>query len=71
MDCDGEAGSDGARNATAKGDGYLLNEIRRVKPKIVVCGHHHGAYGVTTIRHDGIQDTNDGLRLQWEGYTLF
>lgn len=44
-DCDGEKGPDG--KIKVKGDGYLLREIQRVIPKMVVCGHIHGAFGVT------------------------
>lgn len=65
-DCDGEVGQGG--NVKVKGDGYLLREIRRVRPRLVVCGHIHGAYGVSVIHHDGIQDVTDGLQMGWEGY---
>ncbi len=65
-DCDGEVGRDG--NVKVKGDGYLLREIRRVRPRLVVCGHIHGAYGLSVIRHDGMQDVMDELQMGWEGY---
>lgn len=65
-DCDGEVGRDG--NVKVKGDGYLLREIRRVRPRLVVCGHIHGAYGLSVIRHDGMQDVMDELRMGWDGY---
>ncbi|KAJ5591608.1 uncharacterized protein N7459_001977 [Penicillium hispanicum] len=68
-DCDGEMGPTG--RVKVKGDGYLLREIRRVKPKMVVCGHIHGAYGTAVMRHDGNQDVEDGLQMRWEGYDLF
>lgn len=68
-DWDGETGPSG--RVKVKGDGYLLREIRRVKPKMVVCGHIHGAYGLASIEHDGIQDVPNGLRMRWEGYSLF
>ncbi|KAJ5180001.1 hypothetical protein N7492_003211 [Penicillium capsulatum] len=67
-DCDGQTEPTGA--AKVKGDGYLLREIRRVKPKMVVCGHIHGAFGTTIIRHDGIQEVENGLHMRWEGYGL-
>lgn len=67
-DYDGD--KDAVEKAQVKGDGYLLREIRRAKPKLVVCGHIHGAFGTTVIRHDGIQNVADGLRMRWEGYGL-
>lgn len=65
-DSDGERGPTG--EVKMKGDGFLLREIRRVKPKMVVCGHIHGAFGLAVIQHDGTQDIRDGLQMQWEGY---
>lgn len=65
-DCDREKGSSG--QVKVKGDGYLLREIRRVRPKMVVCGHIHGAFGVAVVRHDGTQEVVDGLRMRWEEY---
>ncbi|RJE21105.1 Calcineurin-like phosphoesterase [Aspergillus sclerotialis] len=65
-DCDGEKGTTGI--VKVKGDGYLLREIRRVRPKVVICGHTHGAYGLAVIQHDGIQDVMDGLQMRWKGY---
>lgn len=65
-DSDGEKGSTG--KVKAKGDGYLLREIRRVRPKMVVCGHIYGAFGLATIDHDGNQGIMDGLQLRWDGY---
>ncbi|KAJ5706167.1 hypothetical protein N7536_001856 [Penicillium majusculum] len=67
-DCDGEKGPDG--NIKVKGDGYLLREIQRVMPKMVVCGHIHGAFGVTVIHHDGIEDVMNGLQMRWEDYDI-
>lgn len=67
-DYDGD--KDAVEKGQVKGDGYLLREIRRSKPKLVVCGHIHGAFGTTVIRHDGIQDVADGLHMRWEGYGL-
>lgn len=68
-DWDGE--KDSAGKAKVKGDGYLLQEIRRVEPRMVICGHIHGAYGLVTIRHDGIQSVVNKLQMRWEGYGLF
>lgn len=65
-DCDGEKKPSG--EVKVKGDGYLLREIRRVKPKMVICGHIHGAFGLVSIKHDGDQDTLDGLRMRWDDY---
>lgn len=67
-DCDGEKGPNG--KVKVKGDGYLLREIRRVRPKMVVCGHIHGAYGLAVIQHHGTQDFVNGLGMRWEGYNL-
>lgn len=67
-DCDGEMGSSG--RFKVKGNGYLLREIRRVRPRLVVCGHIHGAFGIVTVQHDGTQEVMDGLRMRWEGYGL-
>lgn len=68
-DCDGEKNSSG--EVKVKGDGFLLREIRRVKPRMVICGHNHGAFGVISIQHDETQDTMDGLRMRWDGYNPF
>ncbi|KAL4781938.1 Metallo-dependent phosphatase-like protein [Aspergillus varians] len=67
-DCDGEGERSG--DVEVKGDGYLLREIRRIQPKMVVCGHIHGAFGAAVIQHDGIQDVMDGLQMRWGGYDL-
>lgn len=67
-DCDGEKGPNG--KVKVKGDGYLLREIRRVRPKMVVCGHIHGAYGLALIQHHGTQHVVNGLQMRWEGYSL-
>ncbi|KAJ5814847.1 hypothetical protein N7474_006624 [Penicillium riverlandense] len=68
-DCDGEKGPTG--QVKVKGDGYLLREIRRLKPKMVVCGHIHGAFGLAVIEHDETQDIMNGLQMRWAGYNLF
>ncbi|KAJ5177538.1 transcriptional regulator family: Fungal Specific TF [Penicillium coprophilum] len=67
-DCDNEKGPDG--KIKVKGDGYLLREIQRVRPKMLVCGHIHGAYGVTVIQHDGIEGVMNGVQMGWEGYDI-
>ena len=67
-DCDGEKGPTG--KLKVKGDGYLLREVRRVKPKMVVCGHIHGAFGLAMVEHDGTQDVMDRLQIDWEGNDL-
>ncbi|KAL5355924.1 Metallo-dependent phosphatase-like protein [Aspergillus floccosus] len=67
-DCDGEKGPNG--KVQVKGDGYLLREIRRVRPRMVICGHIHGAYGLAVIQHHGAQDVVNGLQMRWEGYNL-
>ncbi|KAJ0420210.1 Metallo-dependent phosphatase-like protein [Aspergillus carlsbadensis] len=65
-DYDGENGPTGTRKV--KGDGYLLREIRRVRPKMVICGHIHGAFGISSIEHDGTQAIRDRQQMQWGGY---
>ncbi|KAJ5272661.1 hypothetical protein N7478_007786 [Penicillium angulare] len=67
-DCDGETEETG--KVKMQGDGYLLREITRVKPRMVICGHMHGAYGTTVIRHDGIQEVEDGLEMDWRVFGL-
>lgn len=67
-DFDGEKGPTGV--VKLKGDGYLLREIRRVRPKMVICGHIHGAFGLAIIQHNRVQDAIDGLHMRWEGYGL-
>jgi hypothetical protein len=32
---------------------------------MVVCGHIHGAFGVSVVHHDGVQDAVDELRMRW------
>ncbi|KAL4965533.1 metallophosphatase domain-containing protein [Aspergillus stella-maris] len=68
-DNDGEQGP--SEKVKVKGDGYLLREIRRTQPKTVVCGHIHGAYGVATIEHNGIQDIMDEQQMRWPGHDSF
>lgn len=68
-DCDGEEGPDG--KLKVKGDGYLLREIQRVKPKMVVCGHIHGAFGLAGIQHGRFLDINGSPQMGWRGYDLF
>ena len=67
-DCDGEMSPGGKMKV--KGDGYLLREVQRVKPKMVVCGHIHGAFGLAIIQHDKTQEVMNGLQMRWEGYDL-
>jgi hypothetical protein len=38
---------------------------------MVVCGHIHGVFGVSVVRHDEVQDRLDGLRMGWGGYGVF
>lgn len=50
-----------------KGDGYLLKELRRVKPKLVVFGHVHDGYGEDKLWHDGVQSAKDDICLGANG----
>lgn len=50
-----------------KGDGYLLRELRRVKPKLVVFGHAHDGYGEDMLMHDGVQSAYEDIILQRSG----
>jgi Icc-related predicted phosphoesterase len=67
----GDNDSGDIRTGQVKGDGYLLREIRRVKPKMVVCGHIHGAFGFTVMKYDGAQAILDRLQMRWGGHDLF
>lgn len=65
-DCDGEMDSN-SKQVKVKGDGYLLKEIRRVKPTLMVCGHIHGAFGTSEIEHEGSQEVCDVVQMGWQG----
>lgn len=67
-DCDGEKGPTG--KFKFKGDGYLLREVKRVQPKLVICGHIHGAFGIACIELDAAKDVKDAQQICWEGYSL-
>ncbi|KAL4863882.1 Metallo-dependent phosphatase-like protein [Aspergillus spectabilis] len=56
--------------AKVHGTGYLLREIRRVRPKIVVCGHVHSAYGLAIIHYDETEDAGNKLQRRWRGCSL-
>lgn len=47
-----------------KGDGYLLRELRRVKPQLVVFSHVHDGYGEGRLFHDGVQSAAEDIALQ-------
>ncbi|KAL3479449.1 Metallo-dependent phosphatase-like protein [Aspergillus californicus] len=68
-DFDGERGPTG--KFKVKGDGYLLCEIRRVQPKLVICGHIHGAFGIARIELDAVKDVRDAQQMCWGRYGLF
>ncbi|KAL2813446.1 Metallo-dependent phosphatase-like protein [Aspergillus granulosus] len=67
-DYDGEKGPTG--KFKVKGDGYLLREIRRVQPRLVICGHIHGAFGISCIELDAVKDVRDAQQMCWGGYGL-
>ncbi|EFE39088.1 hypothetical protein TRV_06226 [Trichophyton verrucosum HKI 0517] len=52
-----------------KGDGYLLKELRRVRPQLVVFGHAHDGYGEDYLLHDGVQSAWEDAVLQRSGIT--
>ncbi|KAL2366937.1 hypothetical protein RJZ56_000024 [Blastomyces dermatitidis] len=49
------------------GDGYLLRELRRVKPQLSVFGHIHDGYGVDRLVHDRVQNARDEIYLHRSG----
>ncbi|PGH01227.1 hypothetical protein AJ79_07999 [Helicocarpus griseus UAMH5409] len=55
------------RNSDRKGDGYLLKELRRVKPRLAVFGHVHDGYGEDELVHDGVQNARDEVVLDRSG----
>lgn len=52
------------RDIKKQGDGYLLRELRRVKPQLVVFGHVHDGYGQDNLLHDGVQRGWEDIMLQ-------
>lgn len=55
------------RDAGKGGDGYLLRELKRCKPSLVVCGHAHDGYGQEVLLHDGVQSALDDILLGADG----
>lgn len=53
-----------------KGMGIYCARYKEYGPKMVVCGHIHGAFGVAVIHHDGIEDVMNGLQMRWEDYNI-
>lgn len=51
-----------------KGDGYLLRELRRVMPILVVCGHIHDGYGKDILWHNKVNAANDEIILRCGGF---
>jgi hypothetical protein len=37
---------------------------------MVICGHIHGAFGISEIEYDGMQDITEKRQMQWGGYGL-
>ncbi len=54
-------------DVSRKGDWYLLREVRRVMPKVVVCGHIHDGYGQDVLLHDGVEGAREDVELQCRG----
>ncbi|EFR03125.1 hypothetical protein MGYG_09114 [Nannizzia gypsea CBS 118893] len=50
-----------------KGDGYILRELRRVRPQLVVFGHVHDGYGQDYLFHDGVQSAWEDAILRRSG----
>lgn len=67
-DCDSEKGP--TWKPKIKGNGYLLCEVRRVQPKLVICRHIHRAYGIARIKLDAVKEVRDAQQICWEGYSL-
>ncbi|EZF76072.1 hypothetical protein H105_02513 [Trichophyton soudanense CBS 452.61] len=57
------------RDTGKKGDGYLLKELRRVRPQLVVFGHAHDGYGEDFLLHDGVQSAWEDAVLRRSGIT--
>lgn len=45
------------------GNHFLVKEIWRVRPQLVVFGHIHAGYGQETVRFDSMRKLYDGIRL--------
>ena len=54
-------------NVDRKGDGYLLRELRRVKPRLLVSGHIHDGFGEIVMVHDGVEGRVEGVVLSQRG----
>ncbi|KAI1913028.1 hypothetical protein LOZ61_003005 [Ophidiomyces ophidiicola] len=54
-------------DVSKQGDGYLLRELRRAKPQLVVFGHIHDGYGEDSLFHDGVQSAWEDAILQRSG----
>lgn len=59
----------GYLDAERLGNDYLLQELRRVKPQLVVFGHIHPGYGETSVVFDGSQNAYDDVMLRKGGIT--
>jgi hypothetical protein len=49
------------------GSGFLLKEIWRVRPRLVLFGHIHAGYGQEIVRFDSVQKAYDSVRLGESG----
>lgn len=65
--CDETYSSSISSRVSRKGDGYLLQELRRVKPRLVVCGHLHDGYGQTALVHDEVCRLRELVLLERAG----
>jgi hypothetical protein len=55
------------RDLDGQGDGFMLRELWRARPRLVVCGHVHRGRGREELAWDGVQAAYDGVFLREKG----